>query len=113
MNEVKVILEINLTMLERETSIKYSSAFPVKIAELLSLAKEELNIQVSFIHNFLELKTRDYIQNDEARKYEIYKLSILNINQEISLEEYYDILKAMLIKLSRDKGKNEKNSLQA
>ena len=92
------ILEINLTMLSRDENIKYSSAFPVEIVELLSLA-EKNNIQISFIHSFLELKTRGYIQNDEACKFEIYNLTVLNINQEISLEEYYQILKTMLIKL--------------
>ena len=112
MSETKEILEINLTMSLRDENKKYSNAFPIEIIDLLSLA-EKNNIQISFIHNFLELKTRDYIQNDENCKFEIYNLSVLNINQEISLEEYYQILKTMLIEVIKkvngeivhDKGK--------
>jgi len=98
MSKVKEILEVNLTMLPREENVKYSSAFPAEIVELFSLA-EINNIQISFIHNFLELKTRNYIQNDQNCKFEIYNLSVLNINQEISLKEYYQLLKKMIIKV--------------
>lgn len=98
MNKIKEILEINLTMLPRDENIKYSESFPDEIVELLSLA-EKYKIQISFIHNFLELKTRDYVQINQDYKFERYNLSVLNINQEISLEEYYQLLKIMFIEI--------------
>lgn len=95
MIEAKNILEINLTMIPQDEGKKYSSNFPDKISKLLSSA-EENNIRVSFIHNLLELKTRDYVKNDENSKFNIYNLCVVNINQEISLEEYYKILEEIL-----------------
>jgi len=96
MNEIREIIEVNLTMLEREKNKKYSSEFPGELAGLISLAKNR-GIQINFIHDFLELKTRDYTQNNKEHKFEMYNLSVLNINQEIPLDAYYEILEAVLI----------------
>jgi len=91
----KEIIEINLTMLDRDSNEKYSTDFPEKITKLISVVKD-YGIQINFIHNFLEQKTRDYVQNNMKAQIEIYKLSVLNINQEISLKEYYQVLKEFL-----------------
>lgn len=91
------ILEINLSELERDENLKYSdvSLFPKELQELHMLAIER-DIRINFIHNYLELKTRDYTKKSKTHDFETYDITVLNIYRELPIDEYYNILKATL-----------------
>lgn len=91
------ILEINLCELERDENLKYSdvSLFSKELQELCVIAAQN-HIRINFIHNYLELKSRDYAKKNKTHAFETYNVTVLNIHRELHMEEYCNILEATL-----------------